>query len=362
MLYFHIQSFFLFSIFIRASIVTSQGTSIAVVAQTSLITDAVQTTYLAYSQTGNSQVLETIQGTPTILPLWYCDPTLSASVCSSCPTSTTSGQEPCPTNFNYILIMPLVAVVGGIVPPPPDLPTLSIGSDGIQTPEPTPTPTQITTAPPGETTEMSSDTSISVSAPCTVPSILGASFATAMPATPPAWIPPKGSPAPVPTANQLPVLQLVNADPAHPTIWSACGPYSNDAYYSGGFFQDGSSFSRDEGLDAVGKFCNDMIAASVVVGPPSVTATAPGLSTKSPLPLVVRTYDKDSDGKNGVMLRIQTDVDNKSEQQTGLACPQNWMYDVRNGGFAKCRQYFGQVRTLSIFLPERESLTSVLRV
>ncbi|KAF8856238.1 hypothetical protein BDZ45DRAFT_691972 [Acephala macrosclerotiorum] len=324
------------------------SSSVTVAPQTAIITGAMQTTYLAYSgqtirpdnQKTNSKVTEIIDGTPTVLPIWYCDPTLRAPVCQGCPSSTTSGQESCPTDFNFILLMPPLAIIGGIIPPPEGLPTLSIGPDGSPSPPSTPEPTFSSDIPPESSTDSStsSDNSISVSVECTLATLSAGNFAFSADSSP-IWTAPSGSAAPSLT-EALPVLSLTNADPAHPTIWAACGPGNGNPYYNGGFFQFGESFSRNAGLDAVGKFCNDMVASSIVVGPPGLTATKPGASKRTSIPLMIRSYDE-PDGSGKVMMRIQSDVDNKNGGEVPN-CPNNLIYDIAGGGYAMCRQLFGQ--------------------
>ncbi|KUJ11487.1 uncharacterized protein LY89DRAFT_674072 [Mollisia scopiformis] len=296
---------------------------------------------LTSSDESSADMTETIDGTATVLPLWYCDPSLSAPVCQGCPTSTTSGQEPCPTNFNFILLMPPLAIIGGLIPPPEGLPTLSIGPDGNPTPESTLLPTYTSVPPPtisdSDSSSTSSDNSISVSVPCTIAPITASSFAFS-PVPSPVWTAPTGSAAPSLT-EALPVLSLTNADPAHPSIWQACRPGNGDPYYNGGFIQFGESFSRNAGLDAVGKFCNDMVSSSIVVGPPGVTATTSGASKRTAVPEMVRSYNE-PDGSGKIMLMVQSDVNNINGN--GPTCPDNWIYDIASGGYAKCRQLFGQ--------------------
>ncbi|KIN00029.1 hypothetical protein OIDMADRAFT_30392 [Oidiodendron maius Zn] len=331
-------------------------TPVTVAPQTALIKGSAQTTYLVYSgQTGNSKITETIQGTPTILPLWTCDPTLSASACKSCPTSSASGQQPCPTNFNYILVIPALAVVGGIVPPPEGLPTLSIGWDGNPTPDSSVLPTVSETS---TTSSTSSSTTISISVPCTKASITGSSWATEVPTTS-SWIPPTGTPGPSITAP-LPVLPLTDSDPAHPTIYGYCGGSGGDPYYSP-FYQFGNSFSRNAGLNAVAKFCSDMIAASAVAGPSGVTGTVSGSSTKTAIPQLIRSYDN-GDGSGKVMVRIDSDVTNYSQAQTNVTCPDNWLYDIHLAGYSSCYQYLGTLTRSLISVKEtwRNNLYSLL--
>ncbi|KAF8859320.1 hypothetical protein BDZ45DRAFT_742563 [Acephala macrosclerotiorum] len=214
--------------------------------------------------------------------------------------------------------MPPLAIISGLIPPPEGLPTLSIGPDGDPTPPSSPLPIYTSALPPlttsGIDSSTSSDNSISVS---TAPISSAAANLT----------------------KTLPVLSLINTDPAHPTIWSACGPGNGDPYYNGGFFQFGESFSRNAGLDVIGKFCNDMISSSVVVGPPGLTGTVSGASKRTAVPEMVRSYDE-PDGSGKVMMMIQSDVNNTNGNRP--TCPDNWIYDIANSRYAKCKQLFGQ--------------------
>lgn len=225
------------------------------------------------------------------------------------------------------------------MPPPEGLPTLSIGSDGNPTVDSSVLPTISKTAT-SSTISTSSDTSISVSVPCTKASITGSSWATPAPSSPSPWIPPAGTPASS-TTEPLPVLPLTDSDPAHPTIYASCGG-SGDPYYSP-FYQFGNTFSRNAGLNAVANFCSDMIAASAVAGPKGVTGTVSGASTKTAIPQLIRSYDN-GDGSGKVMVRIDSDVDNYTQAQTNVLCPNNWLYDIHWAGYSSCYQFLGTVR------------------
>lgn len=83
-----------------------------------------------------------------------------------------------------------------------------------------------------------------------------------------------------------------------------------------------------------------MISSSVVVGPPGLTATLSGASKRTAVPEMVRSYDE-PDGSGKVMMMIQSDV--KNINGNGPTCPDSWIYDIASGGYAKCRQLFGQV-------------------
>ncbi|KAH9204341.1 hypothetical protein DL95DRAFT_496954 [Leptodontidium sp. 2 PMI_412] len=106
---------------------------------------------------GNSVVTQVIDGTSTVLPLWYCDPTLSAAACQGCPTTTIPVDPPCPTDYNMVLVLPPVVLIGVYIPPPPGLPTLKIGSDGVATPEGTQPPSPDLTNTPSSPTSTSEE-------------------------------------------------------------------------------------------------------------------------------------------------------------------------------------------------------------
>ncbi|KAF8849217.1 hypothetical protein BDZ45DRAFT_732393 [Acephala macrosclerotiorum] len=307
-------------------------TPITIAPQTIEATGAFSTSYIAYSYvTDNSAVTEVIAGTSTILPLWYCDPELNAPVCQGCPSTTASTDSACPTDFNMILLLPAVALAGAFIPPPPGLPTMTIGSDGVATPEITPTASgdPASTQPVGTT---SSEEPISVDPPCTVPPMKAVDIAASIQATPPVWIPPTGSSSPAPT-DALPVLP-VTVDKAAPTAWLGCGAGVANPYTPGGFYQFGSGFSRNDGLYAIDTFCTEQVAAKLLIGPKGETVSGmPNLA----VPTMTKTYSTPG-GSGKIMLAIDSDIDNKNLQ--GQTCPNAWTYSFAQ--YAQCRQYFGQ--------------------
>ncbi|KAL9626786.1 MAG: hypothetical protein Q9164_007793, partial [Protoblastenia rupestris] len=96
-------------------------------------------------------------------------------------------------------------------------------------------------------------------ASCELPSLKAADLATSVVTEPP----PEHHDVPdpnigVPTnTDPLPILPVENADPAYPTAFMSCG--DADPYNRKGFYQFGSTFSRNDGLDAVAKFCDEQI-------------------------------------------------------------------------------------------------------
>ncbi|KAG4415605.1 hypothetical protein IFR04_011274 [Cadophora malorum] len=327
-------------------------TSVVVATQTAAATGAFSTWYLSYPELtasipslkslqhydqannfdfqGNSVITQVIDGTSTVLPLWYCDPTLSAAACQGCPTTTVSVDPPCPTDYNMLLVIPPVVLVGIYIPPPPGLPTLKIGSDGVATPEATsPLEPDLTNTPsePSSTSEES----ITVDVPCTIPSIKGAERAVSINPTPPAWVPPAGSPAPAPS-EVLPVLP-VRVDPDDPKslkAWDQCGPGGNP-YLPGGFYQFGSSFSRNDGLWAIDKFCTEARDMSLIVG-----------QKTEEFPNAVEFFQKtyDTPGGSGKII-ITSNNDKSSKNPVGLECPARWNYQFSKS-YVDCKQYYGQ--------------------
>lgn len=282
---------------------------------------------------GDVAVTEVIDGTTTILQIWYCDPTLSAPACQDCPAyETTSTELPCPTDFNMLLLIPLVAVAGVFIPPPDGLPTITIGSDGVATPEPTPSPTDLPSSIP-PTDASSSELPITADPSCTLPPRKASDVASSIVATPPVWIPPTGSPAPTAT-DALPVLP-VTVDQAAPTAWLGCGAGVANPYNPEGFYQSSNSFSRNDGLYAIDTFCNDQIAANLLIGPTGETAD--GMPNVA-VPSSSKTYSTPG-GSGKIIVVVDSDVDNKNT--AGQDCPSKWTYSFK--AYAECRQFFGQV-------------------
>ncbi|KUJ12545.1 uncharacterized protein LY89DRAFT_738321 [Mollisia scopiformis] len=305
-------------------------TPITVAPQTVKANGSFSTVYLSYSVvTQNSAATEVIDGTTTILPLWYCDPNLSAPACEDCPSTTASADSSCPTDFNMILLLPAVAVVGAFIPPPDGLPTITIGSDGVATPETTPSPTEIS---PSMLPSDTSEPLITIVPPCTVPPMKASNVALSIIPTPSVWIPPTGSYAPAPT-DALPVLP-VTVNEAAPTAWLGCGAGVANPYSPGGFYQFSDSFSRNDGLYAIDAFCNEQIAANLLISPSGETVSGmpkPAISAFS------KTYLTPG-GSGKVIVVIDSDVDNKNT--AGQTCPDKWTYSFAQ--YAQCRQYFGQ--------------------
>ncbi|KAG4438656.1 hypothetical protein IFR05_005837 [Cadophora sp. M221] len=316
------------------------ATAVVVATQTAPATGVFSTWYLSYAELtashlyfwryGNSVVTQVIDGTSTVLPLWYCDPALSAAACQGCPTTTVPVDPPCPTDYNMLLVLPPVVLIGVYIPPPPGLPTLKIGSDGVATPEGTQPPSPDFTNTPSAPTSTSEET-ITVNVPCTVPSIKAADYAVSINPTPPAWIPPVGSPAPAPT-EALPVLP-VRLDPNNPSIpkaWDFCGPGGNP-YLPGGFYQFSSAFSRNDGLWAIDKFCAEARDMSLRIGEKDP-------EYQDAIPFFQKTYDTPG-GSGKIIITSNNDKDNSNK--VGVDCPGHWNYSFLS--YAQCKQYFGQV-------------------
>lgn len=88
-----------------------------------------------------------------------------------------------------------------------------------------------------------------------------------------------------------------------------CGPYASIPYDFHPFYQFGSSFSRDDGLNAIGQFCDEQIKKKRVVGKAGVHPK--DNSKLTAVPLVVQTYEVPG-GSGNIMIRMQADVDNKN--------------------------------------------------
>jgi len=118
-----------------------------------------------------------------------------------------------------------------------------------------------------------------------------------------------------PVVTGLPVLPIKNGDSSYPDSAMDCGPYPNNPYFQGGFYQFGSSFSRSDGLDAIRQFCEEQIKEKTVVGKAGVHPQGDEKLTAKPA--VIHTY-KVPGGSGDIMIRLEADVDNKNHK---IQCP-----------------------------------------
>ncbi|KAK8001200.1 hypothetical protein PG991_013422 [Apiospora marii] len=87
--------------------------------ETAPLTGDLATQYKTLSGiTENTLTTTVINGTSTILPIWYCAPTESAEACKNCPTHTASATASCSEGFNALLLLPPLALAGLWIPPP----------------------------------------------------------------------------------------------------------------------------------------------------------------------------------------------------------------------------------------------------
>ncbi|KAI9812208.1 MAG: hypothetical protein M1827_004874 [Pycnora praestabilis] len=304
--------------------------------QTAVETGAHTTLYPSYSGlTQNSAITQIIQGTPTVVPLWYCGPSQTAEACKACPSSAASGTPACTSGYNAIVVYPVGAIiVGGIVPPPAGLPTLTIGPDGG--------PTELSRDPTSNPTSSQSSELISVVPSCNAPSLKAADLATPAPPSPTAPPIPQGTPASTPASvGPLPVLSISNANPAQPTAFMSCGPGVGNPYYNSGFYQSGDSFSRDDGLNAIDQFCNQQVQKQMVVGQAGIHPQDD--SSLTAIPLIVQIYSVPG-GSGKIMVRMQADVNNANG--VGDRCPGNTVYSFaasdQTSVLTQCKQFLGQ--------------------
>ncbi|MCJ1402952.1 hypothetical protein MMC11_006173 [Xylographa trunciseda] len=194
--------------------------------------------------------------------------------------------------FNGLVIIPIAAVlIGGIIPQPPGLPTLTIGPDNVAT-DTDPEPTQATNskAPP-----------TSIVASYTKPSLNAKDLAASVPAfttaPPPAVA--TGTPGPTPGVSGAPNLPLLPDVDGHLTCESVVDPYGNNGY----FYQNGNTFSLNQAFSAIDSFCNDQIRAKQAVGVAGQHPSENG--NVAAIPLVIESTE-------GLLFRMQYDVDNKN--------------------------------------------------
>ncbi|KAI9670051.1 MAG: hypothetical protein M1817_004531 [Caeruleum heppii] len=234
----------------------------------------------------------------------------------------------CVTGFNAIVVFPIgPIIVGGIVPPPEGLPTLTINPDGTAE-----EPPETTIPPSTESDPTSSSSSVSSSEPvasCNAPTLKAKDLASSAPPSPTTPDPPPPATGQsFSTAEEpLPVLEIVNTQPINPNApgptataalncGSEAGPYS-----PGSFYQYGKSFSRLDGLNAIAQFCDDQVKKKTVVGDPA--ARAEEKPKVKPTTVVTGVYDTPG-GSGKIRVRLQTDVDNRQE---GQDCPGKVVYN-----------------------------------
>ncbi|KAK7911604.1 hypothetical protein PG985_014085 [Apiospora marii] len=266
-------------------LVSAQNPPAATITQapeTAPLTGDLATQYKTLSGiTENTLTTTVVNGTSTILPIWYCAPTESAEACKNCPTHTASPTASCSKGFNALLLLPPLALAGLWIPPPSGLPTLTIEEGKVSTRKRTRTTERKSTRTRTTTTE---DEDYTLPVSCLLPSLKIADHASQLPATTYFKdIPPTTTidfPAPIDrTKNPMPVLKETadaTMDPTVPTKLAA-SPYATarlscggpgDPYFSDrNFYQYGNMFSRTEGLNTVSKFCKDLANENAALGP-----------------------------------------------------------------------------------------------
>ncbi|MCJ1422107.1 hypothetical protein MMC32_008477, partial [Xylographa parallela] len=226
--------------------------------------------------------------------------------------------------FNGLVIIPIAAVlIGGIIPPPPGLPTLTIGPDNVAT-DTDPEPTQATN---------SKAPSMSIVASCTKQSLNAKDLAASVPAfttaPPPAVA--TGTPGLTPGVSGAPNLPLLPDVDGHLTCDSVVDPYRNNGY----FYQNGNTFSLNQAFSAIDSFCNDQIRAKQAVGVAGQHPSENG--NVAAIPLVIEST-------GGLLFRMQYDVDNKNPFDAKCPDGQLIYFGTSEPGAAllNCQQYFRQ--------------------
>ncbi|KAI1496094.1 hypothetical protein F5X99DRAFT_401382 [Biscogniauxia marginata] len=304
--------------------------------------------------TANTQTTTVVNGTTTVLPVWYCAPTEAAEVCKNCPTTTKGSSAECTGGFNALVLLPALAVAGAWIPPPPGLPTLTIPTDGG--PVSTLTPTMST--PTSTATEDEDDDELpTLPVSCLLPTVKVASQATDVPgitsyARATKTIdqgPPQNT-----ADNPLPVLPetgLATMDPTQTTKRAAqpyqtaaigCGVSSDPYWFNNGFFQYGTSFSRVEALASIKQYCADMAKDNAVLGPKDLTFDFDGKTNSQEK--ITKLYKLDN-GESGqerwLAIRGQFDVDSRMRRECiGKDKP---IFPFKpEGQEIKCYQHLGQ--------------------
>ena len=219
--------------------------------------------------------------------MWYCDQFETAAACAVCPSATSassSSASSCQPSFNAIVLLPLLAVPGAFIPPPPGLSTLAIGPSGsVEDYNPTSTS--------DESSQSSTSSNFSLPAPaCAFPSLQARLYASSSLIT----LTPPVSPAPPPSsvsidATLAPILPLTSAadiDPSPSGLGSllptpsataaifcnSAGPFYeglHDPYYPDGFYQvcilvqKATDYSSDDKLTRSNRMANHSLAPRV---------------------------------------------------------------------------------------------------
>ncbi|KAI1639494.1 hypothetical protein F4809DRAFT_595464 [Biscogniauxia mediterranea] len=306
--------------------------------------------------TANTQTTTVVNGTTTVLPVWYCAPTETAEVCKNCPTTTKGSPAECTEDFNALVLLPALAVVGVWIPPPPGLPTLTIPTDGGSVS--TLTPTRSTPTSTSTSTEDEDDDELpTLPVSCLLPTVKIAAQATDIPGTT-YYAKPTGTidqGPPVNTAdNPLPVLPetgLATMDPTQTTKRAAqpyqtaalgCGADSDPYWFNNGFFQYGNSFSRVEALASIKQYCADMAKDNAVLGPKGHTYDFGGKTSSQEKITKLYKLDKGDSGQDRwLAIRGQFDVDSRMRREC-IGDDKPIFPFKPDGQEIKCYQHLGQ--------------------
>ncbi|CAO2653740.1 Nn.00g031510.m01.CDS01 [Neocucurbitaria sp. VM-36] len=302
--------------------------SITIPPQTILQTGPpIQTTYHSVSDlTANSVTTTVVGGVTTVLPVWYCAPGEMAAACKhNCPqTSTIVGNEAsCEGDFNAIILLPLVAAPGVFLPPPEGLPTLTIDNGEPKTFSPKSDPTP-------EPKPQTSSTPVPISTP----------------------IPFDDSP---PEVSCVAPTNKVDGQ-ARPAITTeSLGGTATQApdggvegrYFSGGFYQNGDTFARTDGISALNQFCVAHAKNGSVLGPDGAVGSGkPGWSKQKAQHIYQGDFNTKNSGK--ITVRAIYDIDNRiSKLNKEKDCNNNgddkdkvWLIGLFQEN--ACRNYLGQ--------------------
>ncbi|KAF1834396.1 hypothetical protein BDW02DRAFT_598189 [Decorospora gaudefroyi] len=328
-------------------------TSFSIVPQSGLQSGAtIQTTYQSIEGlTDNTVTTTVIDGTTTILPVWYCAPTATAAACQGCPQSENPDNEEtsCDVGFNALVLLPLVAVPGVFLPPPEGLPTITIdnGEPREYTPPPTPEPepeTSITPTPtPTPTPSSSSMVDRTPEVDCVLATNKAKDYAQPTITTVElggSYVPPPPESSPI-NPDDLPFLPLQleggggNCD----------GSGRESRYFAMPFYQFGNTFTRGDAITAVREFCATHAKNKTLLGPTGKGINKDGTRYEAGH-IFQGDYDTPESGK--ISVRAMFDVDNRLSPHftPGEDCNNNgdtegavWMYTFSE---ISCTNYLAQ--------------------
>lgn len=217
--------------------------------------------------------------TRAVLPVWHCGPSETAEACTACSTASASAK--CGSGFDALVLLPLIAVAGLFLLPPPGLPTLTVDEGGKIRTRSRNVKSQRTTRT--RITRSRSETTSFTVPSCPLPTLHARDFATPALTTHAlgslsGYTGPTHAPSISINTDLLPVLL---ESPQEIGFCGSGGRFSivehgmssliilggQDGYFSTGFYQGDDTFARADGLSAIRQFCGALNSNQSLIGP-----------------------------------------------------------------------------------------------